>query len=56
MSFNKIYYYTGEIRDGTCWTVTLQHPAALQAEAACGAVIKCMHLCPAKVTVPAQGL
>jgi hypothetical protein len=49
-------FYISEIPDGTCWTVTLQQPAAVQAKAASGAFVKGMHLFPAKVTVPAQGL
>jgi hypothetical protein len=45
-----------EINDGYSWTVTLKQPAAVQAEAASRAVVKGTHLCPAKVTFPAQGL
>jgi hypothetical protein len=47
---------SGEFHDETHWTITLQQPTAVQVEAASGAVVKGMHLCPAKVTVPAQGL
>jgi hypothetical protein len=47
---------SGEFHDETHWTITLQQPTAVQVEAASGAVVKGTHLCPAKVTVPAQGL
>jgi hypothetical protein len=47
---------SGEFRDETHWTITLQQPTAVQVEAASGAVVKGTHLCPAKVTVPAQGV
>jgi hypothetical protein len=47
---------SGEFHDETHWTITLQQPTAVQVEAASGVVAKGTHLCPAKVTVPAQGL
>jgi hypothetical protein len=50
------YVKSGEFHDETHWTITLQQPTAVQVEAASGAVVKGTHLCPTKVTVPAQGL
>jgi hypothetical protein len=47
---------SGDICYGTCWTVTLRQPTAVQVEAASRAIVKGTHLCPAKVTVPAQSL
>jgi hypothetical protein len=52
----RLWVKSGEFHDETHWTITLQQPTAVQVEAASGAVVKSTHLCPAKVTVPAQGV